>query len=443
MQAYEDHQVLFYDHDTFLSNTVADYLVDGLQNDEAILVAATQAHWEIIQHDLFLRGFEVALLMEQGQLIFVDAGLVAHELLQQDEIAIEKFQTLMPDRLQKLRKYNQSIRIFGEIVDVLVGKNNIKAALHLESLWHSLRDRQGFRLLCGYGMHRFAEPQLAKAFDEICRCHGVIRPTESILKSAMPVQDICAEVRIEQRSLALIKASKLIDAQTKMASLGEISAGVAHELSNPLAVLNMAVEQLLINGAKDERQERLFSLLNRSTTKLSTIVQNIQLFSRQSSLVMESINLSNVLQKAIEYVTHDLKENRIHLQTIVMPEVFIHGNNFALEQVILNLLNNARDAIIEGKPAGEGTIRLEMHASNLDEIVIEVIDNGCGMDEDVSKKIFTPFFTTKNAGRGTGLGLFMSHGIVRQHQGHLTCRSCLGHGTSFTLTLPYQPKVVA
>lgn len=443
MQAYEDHHVLFYDHDNFLSNTVADYLVDGLQNDEAILVAATQAHWEIIQHDLFLRGFEMAPLMEQGQLIFVDAELVAHELLLQDEIAIEKFETLMPERLAKLRQYNPKIRIFGEVVDVLVGKNNIKAALQLEALWHALRDQQGFQLLCGYGMHHFSDPKLANAFDDICRCHGVIRPTESILKLAHPVQDIPSAVRIEQRSLALIKASKLIDAQTKMASLGEISAGVAHELSNPLAVLNMAVEQLLINGATDERQERLFSLLHRSTTKLSTIVQNIQLFSRQSSLVMESMNLSEVVQKAIDYITHDLKVNRIHLQTIVMPEVFIHGNHFSLEQVILNLLNNARDAIIESKPPGEGTIRLEMHASHRDEIVIEVIDNGCGMDEDVSKKIFTPFFTTKNAGRGTGLGLFMSHGIVRQHQGHLTCRSYLGHGTSFILTLPYQAKGVA
>lgn len=442
MLAHQDHQVLFYDHDTFLGTTVADYLVDGLQNDEAILVAATQGHWEMIQQELFLRGIELPSILKRGQLVYVDAELIANELLHHDAINQKKFYALVPPRLETLRQYAPAIRIYGEVVDVLMAKNHAKAALELEALWHAERDRRNFTLLCGYGMHHFADPHAAMDFDEICRCHGNVLPTERILKLAEPVQDMSAEVRIEQRSRALVRASKLIDAQTKMASLGEISAGVAHELSNPLAVLNMAVEQLLLNGTKDATQERLFSLLQRSTTKLSTIVQNIQLFSRQSSLQMETVNLAHVMQKAVDYITPDLREHRIQLHTKLLPDVFILGNAFALEQVVLNLLNNARDAIIEAKPLVDWTISLCMYSPSKEEIVIEVADNGCGMDEDLAKKIFTPFFTTKSGGRGTGLGLFMAHGIIRQHHGNLTCRSCLGHGSSFQLTLPYSAKPV-
>jgi|GEM_PF-3971629 len=443
MLAYKDHQLVFYDHDTFLGDTVADYLVDGLQNDEAVLVAATPAHWEIIQQELILRGIELVSVLKSGQLIFVDAELIAQEVLQNDRINAKAFYALVPPRLAELRQYSSTIRIYGEVVDVLVAKNHVKAALELEALWHAERDRQNFTLLCGYGMHHFADQNAAEDFDEICGCHGVIRPTEKILKLERRVQDIPTEVRIEQRSLALVRASKLIEAQSKMASLGEISAGVAHELSNPLAVLNMAMEQLMTNGTKDPKQERLFSLLQRSTAKLSSIVQNIQLFSRQSTLQMDMVNLTTVVQKALDYITPELKERRIQLHTKLLPDVYILGNEFALEQVVLNLLTNARDAIIEAKPLEDWTISLYMHCPSKEEIIIEVADNGCGMDEDLAKKIFTPFFTTKSSGSGTGLGLFMAHGIIRQHLGALTCRSCLGHGSSFHITLPYAAKTVA
>jgi two-component system NtrC family sensor kinase len=228
-----------------------------------------------------------------------------------------------------------------------------------------------------------------------------------------------------------------------LAAIGQLSAGIAHELNNPLAgtssLVQMSIETLKEQEQKDKRDidgellENLeFSL--KELQKAGNIVRSVLDLSRQTQTYVEDVNMNRVLEDALRVLYNMYK----HLGVVVEENYdsdlpLIKGNFANLGQVFINIIKNAVQALPEGK----GTITLTTRYNHgKDRIVVECRDNGRGIPLEVQKDIFKPFFTTKEVGKGTGLGLYVSHEIIRKHKGSISVTSEPGKGSAFTVELP-------
>jgi PAS domain S-box-containing protein len=225
----------------------------------------------------------------------------------------------------------------------------------------------------------------------------------------------------------------------RLSALGVLSAGVAHEINNPLAyvVLNLEVmERELTKSNSQPTPEQLLERVRQArhgAERVATIVRDLKTFARADGWTRGPVRIESVLESALD-VAHSetAKSARVTRRYADVPPVL--GNGARLEQVFLNLVLNAAQAMPEGEP-GKHEIRIEL-ASNGDTVRVEISDNGAGMPPDVLDRIFDPFFTTKPPGIGTGLGLPICRSIVRAHGGELDVKSTPGHGSTFTVLLP-------
>jgi signal transduction histidine kinase len=241
----------------------------------------------------------------------------------------------------------------------------------------------------------------------------------------------------------------------KMASLGNLVAGIAHEINSPLGALqsNADVSQrawtILEEAMKDpevaavfEKQRRLSRALEtikltqnivpEATTRIVRIVRELRTFARLDQAEVEDADLRDCLESTLTLINHELK-NRIEVVRELgeIPKIRCHPNQ--LNQVFMNLLTNAAHAI-----HGPGKITVRTRADGSDFVVVEIQDSGAGIAPENLKRIFDPGFTTKGVGVGTGLGLSISYRIIDEHQGTIDVKSELGKGTTFTVRLPVQ-----
>ncbi|MEZ4334674.1 MAG: ATP-binding protein [Myxococcota bacterium] len=265
----------------------------------------------------------------------------------------------------------------------------------------------------------------AKAFDEIAKLN------ESL------------EARVEERTRELHEMQMQLMQSEKLKSLGQLVAGVAHELNNPigfvhanLQLLDEFVEKLVRAEASGEDTTRyrdaITKLLKRSregTERVKQIVQDLRTFSRMDQADLQSAQLTDEIDRTIALMEPRFKGSIEVVRAYQpLPEVRCYPGQ--LNQVFLNLLMNACDALDDG---GRITVRTE---PTLDGVRIEFEDTGPGIPESIRSRIFDPFFTTKEVGKGTGLGLSLSHGIVERHGGKLQIVSRPGHGAIFQIDLP-------
>jgi two-component system, NtrC family, sensor kinase len=231
------------------------------------------------------------------------------------------------------------------------------------------------------------------------------------------------ETRLEQ----LIQSRKL-------ASLGILTSGVAHELGNPLNNISMVAQtylELYDRLRKEDRKEYMKTVLEESE-RIKKIVQDLLDFSRPKKADFKVTNINNVIKSSLNLVRNTLDISRINSQLDLeedLPDVFIDVDK--IREVLVNLLSNA----VHAMPSG-GTIFIRTKlANNQDDIIIEIEDTGKGIPQEFISYIFDPFFTTKGA-QGTGLGLSISYGILRRHNGNMDVRSTVGVGTTFVIELP-------
>ena len=245
----------------------------------------------------------------------------------------------------------------------------------------------------------------------------------------------------------------------RLRSLGQMATGVAHELNQPLAGISATAEDIYIRLVEDlpltpddlkEMTQDQLSLVERMTET----IEHLRLFSRDTSRDPPvRFSLNDTIQASLKLIGAQLRNHGIDLRLDLsedLPPVL--GNPHQLEQVVLNLLANGRDALdekaaqlsIEDGQGATWTRQLSIRTcGEADEgawVVVEVADNGVGMDLSVQEQLFEPFFTTKEADRGTGLGLSISYAIVQDHRGQLTCESRLEEGTTFRVRLPVEEK---
>lgn len=247
------------------------------------------------------------------------------------------------------------------------------------------------------------------------------------------------EERVTQRTLELKQSQEALVASQKMASVGTMAAGVVHEVSNPLNTIITASEMLeseLGQKAPDVEQIKTYlPIITRSAWHAARIMQALRTFSRGSNPELRPYSLNEIIEDALLLAGFQIKRagpNPVNLQLDLAPElppVVCDRNQIA--QVVINLLNNARDAMPDG-----GTVNLRTRLM-LAGVTLQVVDQGVGMTPEVVSKIFDPFYTTKEVGKGMGLGLSICAGIMRAHKGDIAAYSDgPGRGATFTITLP-------
>jgi len=225
--------------------------------------------------------------------------------------------------------------------------------------------------------------------------------------------------------------------QDKLASLGEIATGVAHEINQPLSYIKIILESTL-NDIETEKLDRVelsgdFNESLRQIGKISNIISHLRTFGRSDVTTFSPVSLSRVLNDTLILMKERLRIQNIEID-IEVAEKFplVFGNHAKLEQVFVNLIQNSMDAI-EGR--GKGAIKLTAQIEDNDAL-ITYADTGEGIDPKFQEKIFEPFFTTKKAGKGTGIGLSIVYGIIKEHEGAITCESEKDKGATFKIRLP-------
>ena len=219
----------------------------------------------------------------------------------------------------------------------------------------------------------------------------------------------------------------------KLSGIGEFIAGVAHELNNPLTSV-MGFSELLRQADKDPKHKKYLEMIHKSALRCQKIVQALLSFARRRAPERKPACLNGLVEAAIESLQYQLSTGNIEVVTKLDPQLpLAMVDPHQIQQVILNIINNARQAMEAHQPKGRLNVTTE---SQGDFVRVIIQDNGPGIPEENLSKIFDPFFTTKEVGQGTGLGLSLCYGIIKEHRGRIVPRSKPGEGATFVVRLP-------
>ncbi len=238
--------------------------------------------------------------------------------------------------------------------------------------------------------------------------------------------------RVEASKKQLENAQKQIYQAEKLASIGRLASGVAHQVNNPLNGIKSCLYAIQQNPNDAEKNKLYLELINEGINNIETVVKKLLGFARQQSTSESLININESIQKVIQLFDFRLNEKRINVKLDLSDEIgFVKIDYHLFQEVIMNLLLNSYDAIEK-----DGIISITTMPE--DEMLVNLIisDSGIGISEQDIKKIFDPFFTTKEVGTGTGLGLSVCLGIIESHNGKISVNSIVGQGTTFKITLP-------
>lgn len=231
--------------------------------------------------------------------------------------------------------------------------------------------------------------------------------------------------------------TKLIQSN-KLASLGEIAAGIAHEINQPLQVICIHADMCLDNlhNGHFHLVEKSIKAMVTQTDRIEKIVKQVGSFGRDSELDNYRSEQPNVIfNNVISIIDNQYKHDNVQLRQVITPLLpSIFCNKTQIEQVLINLLINARDSVENSE---KKVVFFKAHAQN-QHLYIQISDSGIGIDPSKINDIFTPFYTTKPLGKGTGLGLSISYSIIHQHKGEIKVSSEIGHGSIFTVSIPFE-----
>ncbi len=238
---------------------------------------------------------------------------------------------------------------------------------------------------------------------------------------------------LESRDQALKDAQSALIQSEKMAAFGQLGAGIAHEVKNPLAGIQGVCQMTQRQLDPENPLQAPLKLIENEAKRCRTIVENLLRFARQEKVEHGPVDIGAVVGDMVGIMEHQLSLHQVRIvRTIDATLPRITGNGNQIQQVLMNLALNAQQAM-GGKP---GEVCVEAHAGSAGGVVIRVRDNGPGIPKEIQKRIFEPFFTTKPTGQGTGLGLSVSYGIIQEHQGTIRVESEPGQGTTFVIELP-------
>ena len=235
------------------------------------------------------------------------------------------------------------------------------------------------------------------------------------------MDDITRKVQLEDQ---LMQAEKL-------SSLGLLAAGIAHEVNTPITGISSYTQMLLKETPESDRRKRVLEKIEKQTFRAAEIVNGLLNFARMNGSEFKALDVNNLIHESLSLLEHQLRQNHIQIESEYdrsLPHVY--GNGGKLQQVFINLFLNARDAMPSG---GALSVKTGMNDSM---VMVDIWDTGVGISQENIKRIYDPFFTTKTTGKGTGLGLAVTYGILQEHGGRIFVDSSPGTGTHFKIKLP-------
>jgi signal transduction histidine kinase len=242
------------------------------------------------------------------------------------------------------------------------------------------------------------------------------------------------ERRVEERTAELRAAQEQLVQAEKLASIGQLAAGVAHEINNPIGVILGFAQLMLKRTPEDDPMHKPLATIEREGVRCKEIVQDLLHFAAQREPVLSRVDINAVIEAASELMPHHVNSENVEVVKGFTPNLPpVLGDENQLQQVFLNIMLNAYQAMPDG-----GRLRIASRADG-NEVQAIFADTGMGISQDNLKRVFDPFFTTKEVGEGTGLGLSISYGIIEQHGGTIEVASELGAGSMFTVKLPIAP----
>lgn len=353
----------------------------------------------------------------------------------------------------RLLSVNQAAaRVLGYDRDSLIGRNireallpefrnhyfDYVAELELKGVAHGL-----MTVLTSSGQQRAWE------YTNTLRTEGVTEPivrglAHDITERKQAEKELRAANRrvgqtlteLQRKSDELASMTQQLWQASKLATMGELAASIAHELNNPLATVALRTEVLLMPLAENDPQRAALQVISQEVDRMATLVDNLLQFSRRSHRQVSTVDVCEELNNSIEFVHYHLRNRRIAVVREYLRDLpSIQADRQQLRQLFLNLLTNAGDAMPQG---GELRLRTAVAAptSKANAVVIEFVDSGEGIAAADLKKVWEPFFTTKPEGRGTGLGLAICRRIVEEHGGTIDIESERLKGTTVRITLP-------
>ena len=249
-----------------------------------------------------------------------------------------------------------------------------------------------------------------------------IAPLQEQTGALVALEDVTSRIQLEEQ----------LQQREKLSSIGLLAAGVAHEVNTPLTGVSSYAQMLVGMVPANDPKHALLQKVRRQAERATNIVNNLLNFSRSGSATeFSEVDITKVLDDTLQLLEPQLRRSQIEMVRAYDPEApRVLGNSGKLQQVFTNLLLNARDAIPDG-----GRITISTAAED-HSLIVEVSDTGIGIAPENVAKVYDPFYTTKGVGRGTGLGLAVTYGIVQEHSGHISVESVPGTGTKFRITLP-------
>ena len=249
------------------------------------------------------------------------------------------------------------------------------------------------------------------------------------------------EARVEQKTKELKRAHEHALQTEKMAYIGKMAAVVAHEINNPLSgiltyskLLRKWIDREDGGGSHQQEIRDSLDLISSESRRCGELVRNLLTFSRSTPMNLQATDLNVVVERSVRLVQHQLELSSIELQLQLESELpVVQCDASQIEQVILALVMNAIDAMPQG---GNLWLTTSFHQDE-GKVQIIVRDDGVGISPEILPRLFEPFLTTKERGRGVGLGLAISHSILERHNGNIEVQSEVGRGTRFTVTLPW------
>jgi hypothetical protein len=364
---------------------------------------------------------------------------------------------LKAEELGRMREFNESVLesldaglAVVDVNDRVIRWNRSLEALHgatrTEAIGRTLADLFGPAFVEAVRAAREQSPQggTRYRFPLAPRASGEPRTLVNIttvpLQSLSGARDDTGAVIIVDDVTARAQLEEQLQISDKMASIGLLAAGVAHEVNTPLTGISSFTQMLLDGADPDDPKTRLLEKIERQTFRAAKIVNGLLNLSRPATAVPERapVDLNVVVNDVLSLLEHQFKVARIQVRRdMPAPGPMVMGTEFKLQQVFLNLFLNARDAMPKG-----GWLSIATRAAG-GAAVVEVSDTGNGIPAEHLARIYDPFFTTKTIGQGTGLGLSITYGIVQEHDGTITCDSEEGVGTRFTLSFPEAAAVAA
>ena len=315
---------------------------------------------------------------------------------------------------------------YSDSSDVIDAVNKGHIYQYIQKPWNLGDLRQ--RLSRAVDMFTLAKSN-RRLFEEIEEKNIELMAANQQLKKEIELQ---AELEKQRRAVEI----KLL-AQSKLASLGEIATGIAHELNQPITYIKIITESIrrdlqCSNLDLNELSEDMLESA-KQIKRISKIIDHLRVFGREDPLETSTLLLSETLKNSLILFGNKIANKHIKLNYDISEQLYpLEGNDTQLEQVMINLFQNSIDAL-DGTDAPE--INISIH-NNSNDVLFVFKDNGLGMNSQTMERIFEPFFTTKEVGKGTGVGLSIVYGIIKEHKGTIECESSPGQGTVFTITLP-------